>query len=409
MKTNKFLAIEGDNQILKLTLFLVFLMFLSACGGACNIRLLGEVGVLTGGFSLTEPSIAIDSNNNVHIVGANSIPESKGVYYKKLDNNGNPLTGDVRATNDTSYYPSIAIDSNSNVHITWQGELDGIWGIYYKKLDNNGDDLTREVRVTISTNIMEPPSIAIDLHNNVYIAWQDYSNREVRYKKLDNNGNNLTGEVRVGNARGRSSEKPSIAIDSNNNVHVVWGNDDVIYFKKLDDNGNDLTGDIRISQGFSAVRSSIAIDSNNNIHIVWQDARRSHKWDIYYKKLDNDGTDLTGEIKLINAKRYCNHPSIVVDSNNNVHIAWEDDRNEERFKAGMINYEIYYKKLDNNGNDLTGDLRVTNAKLQSVFPSIAVDSNNNVHIAWYDGRYENSKDWRNCGIYYNKLRLSDTR
>ncbi|MBN1263020.1 MAG: hypothetical protein JW991_01560 [Candidatus Pacebacteria bacterium] len=369
-----------------------------------NVHPSGEVGVLTGGGFSSEFSMALDSNDNVYIVATNSIPELAGVYYKKLDNNGNPLVDNVRVTTDKAYDISMVIDPNTNIHIAWQGLSNEVMGIYYKKLDNNGNSLGSEIKVATTTSIIQPPSIAVNSHDNVYIAWVDNSSEEACYKKLDNNGNDLSGEIRIGKAGGRSSERPLIAIDSNNNIHLVWGNDDVIYYKKQDQNGDSLTDDIKISEGFSAVSPSIALDSSDNVHIAWQDNRRPKKWDIYYKKLGKDGVDLTGEIKLVEAKIYCGDPSIAIDSNDNVCLAWRDDRNEEEFKSGATNYEIYYKKLDNNGKALNDDIRVTNAKYGSIFPLIAIDSENNVHLVWDDERYKNTKDSEKCGIYYKKLR-----
>ncbi len=204
----------------------------------------------------------------------------------------------------------------------------------------------------------------------------------------------------MGNASGGIIGRPGIAIDTKNIINFVrkYGS---IYYKKLDGNGNVIIGDVEVSSGWSVANPSIVVDSNNNIHIVWQ-SEESRSWDIYYRKLDDGGNALTSEIKLYSAGR-CNNPSIAVDSSGDIHIVWWDDRNEKSFKPGQVNWEIYYKKLCNDGSALTDDVRITNAKLGSFYPSIAVDTNNNVHVAWYDSRYENSDDWQKCGIYYRKL------
>ena len=250
-----------------------------------------------------------------------------------------------------------------------------------------------DVRVTNATGESQFSSIAVDSNNNVHITWYDYrtaGNREIYYKKYDNNGNNLTGSIRVTNAPD-NSWYPSIAADSNNNVHIAWhdnrntGNRE-IYYKKYDNNGNNLTGDIRVTNvaGDSGY-PSIAVDSNNSVHISWQDNRGGTR-EIYYKKYDNNGNNLTGDIKVTNVASNPQYPSIAADSNNNIHIAW--------YRGG--DNEIYYKKYDNNGNNLTGYIRVTNALQTSTNPSIAAGSDNNIHIVWQDDRdggYE---------IYYKK-------
>jgi hypothetical protein len=79
---------------------------------------------------------------------------------------------DVRVTFSSvdSFFPSIAIDSNNNVHITWRDDRDGNAEIYYTKLDNNGNTLVDDKRLTFNSAYSEHPSIAIDSDNNVHIA-----------------------------------------------------------------------------------------------------------------------------------------------------------------------------------------------------------------------------------------------
>lgn len=58
-------------------------------------------------------------------------------------------------------------------------------------------------------------------------------------------------------------------------------------------------------------------------------------------------------------------PRIAIDSEDNVHIIWMDQRDypnnqggdPARYNEGF--YEIYYKKLDNNGNAIINDKRLT--------------------------------------------------
>ncbi len=136
---------------------------------------------------------------------------------------------------------------------------------------------------------------------------------------------------------------------------------------------------------------SLAMDSNNNVHIAWVDYRDGN-YEIYYTKLDNNGNTLVDDRRLTFDPASSWFPSLAIDSNNNVHIAWGDYRDG--------NSEIYYTKLDNNGNTLVDDRRLTFDPADSGDPSLALDSNNNVHIAWddyRDGNYE---------IYYKRSYFS---
>jgi hypothetical protein len=64
---------------------------------------------------------------------------------------------------------------------------------------------------------------------------------------------------------------------------------------------------------------------------------------------------------------------------NNLHIVWNDNRDG--------NDEIYYGMLDNNGNPMFQDTRITNDLYVSWWPRVAVDASHMFHIVWDDDRY----------------------
>ena len=70
----------------------------------------------------------------------------------------------------------------------------------------------------------------------------------------------------------------------------------------------------------------------------------------------------SSDIRLTDALGESSESSIAVDSAGNIHIAWHDDRDG--------NYEIYYTKLDNAGNTLVDDTRLTDATAYSKNPSM---------------------------------------
>ena len=183
------------------------------------------------------------------------------------------------------------------------------------------------------------------------------------------------------------SGSPEIAVDTNNNVHITWyderdGNYE-IYYTKLDNTGNTLVDDTRLtSDSASSGSPEIAVDTTNYVHITWNDERDGNR-EIYYTKLDNTGNTLVDDTRLTSDSASSGSPEIAVDTTNYVHITWNDERDGNR--------EIYYTKLDNTGNTLVDDTRLTSDSAFSVLPKIAVDTNNNVHITWYDkrdGNYE---------------------
>ena len=340
-------------------------------------------------MQFVDQSIAVDSNDNIHITWCDARHGDTELYYTKLDNNGNTLVDDTRLTDapDSSENPCIAVDSSDNIHITWPDKRDGNYEIYYTKLDNNGNTLVDDTRLTDAPETSAHPTFAVDSSNNIHISWYDKrdGNYEIYYTKLDNNGNTVVDDTRLTVAA--YALGPSVAVDSGDNIHIAWrdkrdGNYE-IYYTKLDNNGNTLVDDTRLTDNTAySMYPSIAADSSDNMHISWHD-KRDGNYEIYYTKLSNTGATLIDDTRLTDASGYSYFSGVAVDSSDNIHIVWRDKRHG--------NGEIYYTKLDNNGNTVVDDTRLTDDPAYSKEPSIAVDSSNNIHITWYDkrdGNYE---------------------
>ena len=358
-------------------------------------------------------SIALDSNCSVHVVwidmrnGTGQYP-APTIYYAKLDNNGNKIINDTRiASNLHCYHPCVAVDSNDNVHIFWDQYM-GTAGyeIYYEKLDNNGNTLVDDKRITNVSGWSMSPSIAIDTDDNIHLVWADHrgnpENYDIYYMKLDNNGNNLTNEVRVTNARG-TSENPKIVIDSENNLHIVWddwrdwngGEPQIseIYYEKLDSNGNTLIDDLRLTYNASRAFLGNVVIDSEDNIHIGWQDYRHGNPECYYKKIDKNGNTLINDTRLTNDTAYSSAPDIAIDSHDMLHVVWKDTRDG--------NPEIYYMELDKNGSKQVEDLRLTNATGRSWNPVIAVESCGNAHVVWQDDRNDPGNNSM-VELYYKK-------
>ena len=239
------------------------------------------------------------------------------------------------------------------------------------------------------------PSLAIDAQGNVHVVWEDYRSGdwEIYYKKLDNNGNTLINDTRLTFAIG-DSVYPSLGIDSQGNVHVTWidrrSGYRYVYYKKLDNNGNTLVNERVVNFYISVLNfpPSLAIDAQGNVHVVWTTGTGvSGYGDIFYTKLDNNGNTLVNAMEITYTSSYSQNPFLDADSQGDIYVVWEEHTN------GPSN--IYYKKLNNSGGTLINDTRLNFNR--SFSPSLIVDSQDNVYFVWM-GSIIGYKD-----IYYTKL------
>ena len=345
------------------------------------------------------PDMSIDLDDNVHISWIDERDGNREIYYEKLDNNANTLLDDVRISlgegiSDRTY---LATDQDDDVHIIWQDDRAGRPELFYSKLDSSGNVLIDDMRITYGHPFGDPPSngVAIDVLGNIQVLWGDerFENVELIYTKIDaSNGTKLIDDKRITNADAYSI-RPSIAVDSEDNIHIGWQDNRVgnmeIYHSKLDNEGNTLLGQRRLTfnKGYS-LNARIGLDSSDNAHIVWRDTIDGFR-NIYHIKLESNGTPLTVLKKLTETTNASVNPSFAVDASGNLHVVWQETRDG--------NFEIFYKKLDDIGNTLIDDIRMTNASGTSTRPDVGVDPSQNVHIVWSDERDGNPE------VYYKKL------
>ena len=200
-----------------------------------------------------------------------------------------------------------------------------------------------------------------------------------------------------------SDTQATIVADSEGNAHIIWSRNNLhLYYSMIASDGEVLIDATQITNaGIHKVwHPDMAIDDNDNLHIVWTDKSGTHK--IMYTAISpykiqpfngqsSDDGSLTSVDDMVVSQRAQDRdwPSIDVDSQGNVHIAWEDEFDElGRF---FNQPQIYYSMLqpDLIAQDaivLFDDTLLTPIIGHKGHPDIVVDANDYVQIAWDDTR-----------------------
>ena len=234
------------------------------------------------------------------------------IYTQRVDSNGNRLWAvDAYVNAETGianqWGASVAQDGNGNVFTVWTDERNGNEDIYAQRLDDNGNVLwATGIRVNISASgtPRENPSIAVDKNGNIFVVWWGGA---VFAMRLDQDGNRMWMEdVRIDTATVTVDEHPTVALDGNGNAVVVWGDerngDYDIYAQKLDGSGNKLwAADVRVNSDTTTedqVSPMVVVYGNGDAIVVWSDMRNGD-WDIYAQKLDGNGDKLwTSDVRV---------------------------------------------------------------------------------------------------------------
>jgi len=275
----------------------------------------------------------------------------------------------------------IARTSDGRLHVVF---MKSSGGIYYAYSDDNGQTWSEFEQIEASA-YAHGPAIASDSQNNIHVVWAKMyitTDCGVFYRKKDQDGWSSTETIYFISEKDQDS--PAIAIDSQDIIHVVWtgeglGNNpshENIYYRKKDESGwsdIELVSDMQYDQA-DWVGPDIAIDSNDNIHVAWEGDNANGYHDVWYRK-KTLGTWESIEVVNDIYTNYveCYHLSLALDSNDNPLIAWEG------FNYLLGHYEIDYStKIDGSWQ------KTTVAGGPTLRPSITLDSNDTIYIVYHD-------------------------
>ncbi len=349
---------------------------------------------------------AFDSENSMHVVWSDTtdlLDENEtytDIFYKKWDGNTWSTTI-VISTNSTydSASPTIVIDKSDNIHIAWQQFFSGFgYSIYYKYFD--GTWSTSELISTESNFYSENPDLACDSNGTLHFIWQDEpypftdilgagADTDLFYKTYNGTWSN-TSVITTDSAV--DSEVPSIAFDSEENLHVVYTEQWELFYIKLDSGVWTTAEDISLSVGEISLSPELAIDSEDNIHVVWHLLANSNTINnILYRKYSAE-YEVWVTAETISDTTKSSSPSIAIDRADNIHIVWKD---ADSFAGPDIFYRYYDARpwITSWGTTTTVS---TESFEESRSPTIDIDNNGFIHVLWHDINADSS----HAGLLY---------
>ncbi|MFC1857640.1 DUF1566 domain-containing protein, partial [Thermodesulfobacteriota bacterium] len=282
-----------------------------------------------------------------------------------------PAIDQVFSNTESSYYWSSTTSAGSpyaaRLVSFYNGDLD------YISNKSSGSDYVRAVRntqisnvctnkVLVGSNLLDARDVynftkLIDGQNNLHVLASydiDMWARELTYFKIDYNGNIVTKDIiHSSNEGSRYAGSQGLVTDDLGYVYIAYYHNEtgeyfddygVICYRKLDPSGNIITNrdiDNTTIQG----APSIVLDASGNPCIIYSD-----KYDhLYFAKLNNDG-DILINPKLITSYSSSLFPRLAFDGSD-ILMYWQ--------AIEESTLEIYFTRLDDEGNKLISELRLT--------------------------------------------------
>ncbi|NVM52865.1 MAG: hypothetical protein HWN66_04115, partial [Candidatus Helarchaeota archaeon] len=131
----------------------------------------------------------------------------------------------------------------------------------------------------------------------------------------------------------------------------------------------------------------IAVERTGHIHVVWNEGTNlftpQQECNIIYRRWNaTTGAWMAIEEVSTEGKDSTNHPTIAVDGEGNVHVAWYEKTN---YSGAGTDYDIFYKCRNATlGTWTTTEVVSTESTAHSRHPKIAVDGKGHVHVIWWD-------------------------
>ena len=267
------------------------------------------------------------------------IENSWNVYIAHSEDEGISWSTQEIQCIGTTGNPSIAVDSNDVVHYVFTNASTG-QNIYYS---NSSDwSIITEIIDYVDQDLFYP-AIAVDSQDNLHVVceWDDTDSEVIYTRSMDNGGSwepdvNLTNEVSAFD----DTWVPSIAVDSNDVIHVVFmcedhngGFDDILHIES-DDYGatwTDWEADPVVQKASVNLQfPCLAIDDNDVLHVVYNDGtnlKLRHTFNDSTGWMSYDGDDLNnhiggyyGTISIIDDDRLY----AFSDSGNEIGMAYND-------------------------------------------------------------------------------------
>ena len=242
----------GDRNLVRASNDDYYMCYVVNTGGNDTVRVAKDTGTGWNVIkSFTElygygsyPSLAIDSNNNLHLVWTQEYNSTRSdIYYSYF--NGSEWSTPERITHDwydvlfnnfSAYYAAIAMDSENKAHIgiywtaTWDEYTLYISGVGYVR----GYEGTSEYRNTVTTipysaaDIeLGTTTICVDDADKIHLAFtlRDTGevNNQIFYSSSVNYGISWSEAEPLTKMYDGSQTQPSIGVDNENNPSIAYG------------------------------------------------------------------------------------------------------------------------------------------------------------------------------------------
>ncbi len=217
-------------------------------------------------------------------------------------------------------YPSLLVTRNGVVWIAWQAYQNNGDNVYVRHTTSAG--WSEPVRLTEQRGDVFKTALGEDRDGRVWAVWSERSGEDWDLFARAFDGRDWSPRRKL-----TSANHPNffhrLVPGPEGALHLIWtGYEDGqshVLWSKLE--GNDWSKPVEVS-GASAWMPDAATDSKGNLYVAW-DSYRTGNYDIFFRKIDADGTMETIQ-QVTHSGKFQAHASVAVDRQDRVWLAWDE-------------------------------------------------------------------------------------
>jgi len=238
------------------------------------------------------------------------------------------------------------------------------------------------------------PSLVASSSGIIYVAWDENinGNTEIFLVRSVNGGDSFSSPIRLTDSDGEANQsRPVLGLHSTGTLLVAWeskvsGDTDILVAKSQGQWGS-FTSPVEASDGpddTEQIYADLVVDSGGTVHVVWEDLRDDR--DIRASTAPISTLVFGGSVKVNDdtSSSWQHEPTIAVDEQDSLYIAWYDRREVDPY--------IYLAKSTNGGQTYGSNVQVSGSSVGPQFePEITVVGGK-VCVVWQDGRTGVNRD-----------------
>ncbi len=240
---------------------------------------------------------------------------------------------------------------------------------------------------------VERPAIAVHGEDVVAAAWlepaSDYMSATVWYARSADGGMTFSQPVQVTVDEGHEIVMVQTLFDEGGNPYLAWLKDGTLRFTYSEDAGKTFVETQTIGDGACECCQPSMLLKNGQISIAYRSLEPQTDGndirDIVVAASTDGGRTFNPFVRVSDEHWYLNAcpiagPSLVSFSDT-LYIAWMDGRRSEPNKP--YNGSVWFSVSTDMGRSFSPNLKINpNADAHQTMPSLAVDMNGRIHLAW---------------------------